>query len=156
MPRFAALLAALLIALAPTSAALAAGKGSATKGAKAKATPTIAIPTPSAAPPADFGTLPPASNAPAPTPTPTKTPDNGETSRSTLWIVGVGLLVLFVAIGYTITRDARQTLPQLGIEDHRERDESMHRKQRDAKRKAREKAKRARAARKTTVKKRSR
>jgi hypothetical protein len=59
-----------------------------------------------------FGPLPPAA------PAPTATPDDNTSSvlgqdvgRSTLYAVGGGFLILFVAIGWWISRDARRALP---------------------------------------------
>ena len=59
-----------------------------------------------------FGPLPPA--APAPTPT----PDDNTTSvlgqdvgRLTLYLIAGGFVILFVGIGWWISRDARASLP---------------------------------------------
>lgn len=78
MARTAALLAALLLALAPA--------------------PALAQDTP-------FG--------PVPTPEPTVQPAPGtdDVSRTTLYLIALGVLVGVVAIGYTISRDARRSLP---------------------------------------------
>ena len=49
-----------------------------------------------------------------PSPTPTATPDNSlaSTGTKTLYVIGGGLLVLFVGIGVWIARDARRALPE--------------------------------------------
>ena len=60
-----------------------------------------------------FGPLPQA--APEETPTPTPPPSveaQQQTDRTLLYLIGAGLLVLFVVIGYVITRDARSALPE--------------------------------------------
>jgi hypothetical protein len=59
-----------------------------------------------------FGPLPPA--APEPTATPddnTSTVLGQDVGRSTLYAIGGGFLIFFVAIGWFISRDARRTLP---------------------------------------------
>ena len=97
-----------------------------------------------------FGPLPPAAPQPTPTPTPIPKPDDGDVSRSTLAIIGAGLLVLFVVIGFVITRDARRTLPE-DRRDAKPRDAGPHKAQLDAKAKARAKQRQARQARKRTT-----
>jgi hypothetical protein len=59
-----------------------------------------------------FGPLPPA--APAPTPT----PDDNTTSvlgqdvgRATLYLIAGGFVIVFIGIGWWISRDARSSLP---------------------------------------------
>jgi len=59
-----------------------------------------------------FGPLPPAA------PEPTATPDDNTSSvlgqdvgRSTLYAIAGGFLIVFIAIGWFISRDARRTLP---------------------------------------------
>lgn len=104
-----------------------------------------------------FGPLPPA--APEPTAAPTRDPaltGEDDVSRQTLYIIGGGLLVLFLGIGYVITRDARRVLPEDRLKD-RPRDAGPHKHEQHAKAKARAKQRNARKARKTTkkVKKRS-
>jgi hypothetical protein len=60
--------------------------------------------------------LPPVANsatpAPTPTTTPTPAPTSQDTSRTTLYAIGAGLLVLFVGIGWWIARDARRAIPE--------------------------------------------
>jgi transposase len=59
-----------------------------------------------------FGPLPDA--APGPTPTPDDNTSNvlgQDVGRSTLYAIAGGFLIAFVAIGWFISRDARQTLP---------------------------------------------
>jgi hypothetical protein len=60
-----------------------------------------------------FGPLPPAN------PAPTATPDDSNTSsvlgqdvgRLTLYLIAGGFVILFIGIGWWISRDARSTLP---------------------------------------------
>ncbi|MEA2134418.1 MAG: hypothetical protein QOC68_2327 [Solirubrobacteraceae bacterium] len=59
-----------------------------------------------------FGPLPPAA------PAPTATPDNNTTSvlgqdvgRLTLYLIAGGFVILFIGIGWWISRDARNALP---------------------------------------------
>jgi len=49
---------------------------------------------------------------PVPTPTPTPLPGAGgdDVSRTTLYLIALGVLVAIVAIGYLISRDARRSL----------------------------------------------
>ena len=128
MPRLAALLTVLLLAL-PAPAALAQTEG----GGGA------------------FGPLPPA--APQPTATPEPAEDlsveaQQETDRTLLFLIGGALLVLFVVIGRTITRDARKTLHETGRDaPSGPRDQGPHKHQRQAKAKARAKTKAQRRAR---------
>jgi hypothetical protein len=59
-----------------------------------------------------FGPLPEA--APSPTPTPddnTSSVLGQDVGRSTLYAIAGGFLIVFVAIGWFISRDARRTLP---------------------------------------------
>ena len=60
-----------------------------------------------------FGPLPPAGPAPTATPTPddTSTVLGQDVGRTTLYAIAGGFLIVFVAIGWFISRDARQTLP---------------------------------------------
>jgi hypothetical protein len=135
MPRLAVLIcAACLAALALPSAAPA-----------QKATPT---PTPQ--PGGNFGALPPASQ-PEVTATPTPADSSiaqEDTDRRLLFAIGGGLLLLFVGIGYVITRDARTSLPgSARAAAARPRDEGPHRHARQTKAKARAKGKAQKAAR---------
>jgi hypothetical protein len=97
-----------------------------------------------------FGPLPPPS-APEETPTPTPEPSveaQQETDRTLLFAIGGALLVLFVVIGRTITRDARKTVRAAGHDQPaRARDEGPHKHARQAKAKARAKTKAQRRAR---------
>jgi hypothetical protein len=100
-----------------------------------------------------FGPLPPAAPEPTPEPTPIEVPgavdDEGDVGRPVLFAVGGGLVLLFAAIGIFITRDARRSLPHRGRElATGPRDEGPHRKAREAKSKARAKARAARCSRK--------
>jgi hypothetical protein len=96
-----------------------------------------------------FGPLPPA--APAETATPTPDPSveaQKGTDRTLLFLIGGGLIVLFVVIGRVITRDARRTLHEEGHGDGPKlRDEGPHRHARQSKAKARAKTKAQRRAR---------
>jgi hypothetical protein len=96
-----------------------------------------------------FGPLPPA--APEETATPTPDPSieaQQGTDRTLLYVIGGGLVVLFVVIGRFITRDARRTLREEGHSvDSRQRDEGPHRHARQSKAKARAKTKAQRRAR---------
>jgi len=59
-----------------------------------------------------FGPLPEA--APSPTPTPDDNTSNvlgQDVGRSTLYAIAGGFLIAFIAIGWFISRDARNTLP---------------------------------------------
>jgi hypothetical protein len=96
-----------------------------------------------------FGPLPPAAPAETPTPTPDPTIEaQQETDRTLLYIIGGGLLILFIVIGRVITRDAKQTLRERGrAEPPKLRDEGPHRHAKQSKAKARAKTKAQRRAR---------
>jgi hypothetical protein len=96
-----------------------------------------------------FGPLPQAPPAETPTPTPPPSVEaQQETDRTLLFVIGGGLLVLFVVITRTITRDARQTLRASGHDQPaRARDQGPHKHARQAKAKARAKTKAQRRAR---------
>jgi hypothetical protein len=100
-----------------------------------------------------FDGLPQAPPPPAPTAEPVDDPNDDGITRDTLYIIGAGLLVTFVVIGWWITRDARRNLPP----DERDaaqrlRSEGPHRHERQAKAKARAKGRAQRQARKRTRK----
>ena len=97
-----------------------------------------------------FGPLP--QPAPEETPVPTVAPtteEQSDTDRTLLFAIGGGLLALFLVIGYVITRDARQSLPEAerraaaGGPQLREQGPHRHGKQTKAKARARTKAQRA-------------
>jgi hypothetical protein len=99
-----------------------------------------------------FGPLPQA--PPAETPVPTVAPtteEQSDTDRTLLFAIGGGLLALFLVIGYVITRDARQSLPEAerraAADGPRLREEGPHRHAKQTKAKARAKTKAQRAAR---------
>jgi hypothetical protein len=97
-----------------------------------------------------FGPLPPA--APAETPTPTPDPSieaQEETDRTLLYIVGGGLVILFIVIGRVITRDAKRTLHETGhdVDTGRLREEGPHKHAKQSKAKARARTKAQRRAR---------
>lgn len=96
-----------------------------------------------------FGPLP--SPAPAETPTPTPDPSieaQQETDRRLLYVIGGGLLILFIVIGRVITRDAQHTLRERGrAEPPKLREDGPHRHAKQTKAKARAKTKAQRRAR---------
>ena len=98
-----------------------------------------------------FGPLP--QPAPEETPVPTVAPtteEQSDTDRTLLFAIGGGLLALFLVIGYVITRDAREALPEAerrAATDPRLREEGPHRHAKQSKAKARAKTKAQRAAR---------
>ena len=96
-----------------------------------------------------FGPLPPPSPAETPTPTPDPRIEAQQgTDRTLLYIIGGGLVVLFVIIARVITSDARKALrEQRRAEPAKLRDEGAHRHKRQAKAKARAKGRAQRAAR---------
>jgi hypothetical protein len=99
-----------------------------------------------------FGPLP---EAPQATPEANATPEPSpsveaqqETDRSLLFVIGGGLLVLFVVIGRVITRDARKAVHATGhAEKPKLRDQGPHKHARQAKAKARAKTRAQRRAR---------
>jgi hypothetical protein len=112
-----------------------------------------ATPTPTPAPGGVFGPLP---EAPAPeaTPTPAPTTTSGvaqeDTDRRLLFGIGGALLLLFVGIGWFITRDARTHMPaSVRAAEARRRDQGPHRHTKQAKSKARAKTKAQRVARRS-------
>jgi hypothetical protein len=97
-----------------------------------------------------FGPLPPATPAETPTPTPDPTVEaQEETDRTLLYIIGGGLVILFIVIGRVITRDAKSALKQAGAstDGPKLRDEGPHRHAKQTKAKARAKTKAQRRAR---------
>ena len=96
-----------------------------------------------------FGPLP--EPAPQATPTPTPPPSveaQQETDRTLLFGIAGGLLILFLAIGWVITRNARTTLRETGRGDPpKQRDQGPHKHAKQAKSKARAKTKAQRRAR---------
>ena len=96
-----------------------------------------------------FGPLP----QPAPAETATPTPDPSveaqeSTDRTLLYLIGGGLVLLFVVIGRVITRDAKQTLHEKGHDAPAgPRDQGPHKHAKQTKAKARAKTKAQRAAR---------
>ena len=127
MPRLSLLLALLVLAVsAPTALAQQGGGGS---GA--------------------FGPLPPATPAETPTPTPDPSIEaQQDTDRTLLYIIGGGLVILFIVIGRVITRDAKHTLREQGRDEGPKlREEGPHRHAKQTKAKARAKTKAQRRAR---------
>jgi hypothetical protein len=96
-----------------------------------------------------FDGLPQAPPPPAPTVAPIDDPNDEGNTRDTLFVIGGGLLVTFLVIGWWITRDARRNLPKEDRDDPRRlRSEGPHRHERKAKAKARAKGRAQRQARK--------
>jgi hypothetical protein len=92
--------------------------------------------------------------APEETPVPTRVPtveEQSNTDRTLLFAIGGGLLVLFLVIGYVITRDARTNLPEVerraAADGPKLREDGAHRRPRESKAKARARTKAQRAAR---------
>jgi hypothetical protein len=96
-----------------------------------------------------FGPLPPATPAETPTPTPDPTIEaQQETDRTLLYVIGAGLIVLFIVIGRVITRDAQHALRRSGRDSGPKlRDEGPHKHAKQSKAKARAKTKAQRRAR---------
>ena len=96
-----------------------------------------------------FGPLPQA--APEPTATPQKSNDSNSQDlggRTTLFIIFGGLLIVFVAIGVFISRDARRSTPAHPRGDPRRlREQGPHKHKMQAKSRARAKTKEQREAR---------
>jgi hypothetical protein len=103
-----------------------------------------------------FGPLPSA-DTPVPTAAPSDNSntqvDEGGVGRSTLLLIGGGLVLLFAVITTVIVRDARSHVPEEQLR-HRLRDEGPHQHKRQAKAKARAKGRAQRAARKKTIRNR--
>ena len=103
-----------------------------------------------------FDGLPPAQPTPAPTQEPVDSSADDNVGRTTLYIIGGGLLVFFIGIGVWISRDARANLTE-EERDHlrgvHKRDEGPHKHERAAKQKARAKGRAQRQARKAHRKK---
>jgi hypothetical protein len=98
-----------------------------------------------------FGPLPQAPPAETPTPTPEPSVEaQRDTDRTLLFLIAGGLLVLFVVITRTITRDARKTVRAGGHDQPaKPRDQGPHKHARQAKAKARAKTKAQRRARRS-------
>jgi hypothetical protein len=97
-----------------------------------------------------FGPLP-AAPTPVATATPTATASNttnsSETGTRTLLLIGAGLLIAFLAMGFFIARDARRSLPEDKRPTNALRDEQAHAHKRQAKARARAKTRAQKAAR---------
>jgi hypothetical protein len=113
------------------------------------ATPSTALAQTSQQPPGGaFGPLP--QGAPSPTPTPQKSNDSLTSDlggNETLYIIGAALLLVFIAIGVFISRDARRALPEAHRPGSRLREEGPHKHKREAKARARQRTKAQKAAR---------
>jgi hypothetical protein len=98
-----------------------------------------------------FGPLPQAPPAETATPTPEPSVEaQQETDRTLLFGIAGGLLILFVVIARTITRDARKTVRAGGHDQPaKPRDQGPHKHAREAKAKARAKTKAQRRARRS-------
>ncbi len=103
------------------------------------------------------GQLPPAQPTPAPTVEPVEDSSDGDVGRTTLFVIGGGLLVFFVGIGFWISRDARSNLTadeRDDVDRFREGGPAhQHKHAREAKAKAREKTRAQKQARKAHRKK---
>ncbi len=94
------------------------------------------------------GQLPPAQETPAPTVEPVES-DDDDVGRQTLYVIGGGLLLFFVGIGWWISRDARANLPADERDDpQRLREQGPHKHAKQAKAKARAKTRAQKQARK--------
>ena len=113
----------------------------------------LALPAVAAAQSNPFGPLPPPDlPPPAPTPEPVQV-DDGRFSTTTLLLIGGAVIVVFVGIGWYITRDARAHLTEddrrsLALENQNATDEQRKRQSEAARKKARARAKAQRQARK--------
>jgi hypothetical protein len=97
-----------------------------------------------------FGPLPQSGPSETPTPTPDQSDDSLTSDLggiTTLWIIGGGLLLAFIAIGVFISRDARSALPEHHRPGTRLREEGPHKHKREAKARARARGKAQKAAR---------
>jgi len=97
-----------------------------------------------------FGPLPQSAPAATPAPTPQKSNDSLSSSlggNTTLFVIAGALLLLFIAIGVFISRDARRALPESHRPGARLREEGPHKHKRQAKAKARQRTKAQREAR---------
>ena len=111
----------------------------------------LAVPTAAVAQDNPFAPPPVDPNAPVtqPTPTPTATPDSGLSNdgTTTLFVIGAALLAAFVGIGLWIARDARRALPESRRDDGLVATSSNPRHTAQAKKKARQRTKAQRRAR---------
>lgn len=115
----------------------------------------LAVPSTALAQGDAFGPLPPA-DTPVPTVAPSKntnTQQSDSTGKTTLLLIGGGLVLLFAVIATVITRDARRHVPEDELR-HRLREEGPHKHKRQAKAKARAKGRAQRQARKKTIRNR--
>jgi hypothetical protein len=97
-----------------------------------------------------FGPLPQAQATPTPTPTPDKSGDSLSSDlggTTTMYMIGAAILLVFIAIGVFISRDARRALPEHHRPGARLREEGPHKHRRQAKARARQRGKAQKAAR---------
>ena len=98
------------------------------------------------------GSLPQAQPTPAPTPeTSNSSSSQDDVGRTTLWIIGGGVAVALLMVGFWISRDARSSLPPDERDEHLGPDGKplhVHKHERQAKAKARAKGRAQRQARK--------
>jgi hypothetical protein len=118
MPRLPALLVMLALLVPAPAAALAQGGG-------------------------PFGPLPPPQPVTTPSPEPQDAGTSGDVSRQTLFLLGLGVILTFVGIGWAITRDARRSLTEddRAVVDNMRAAGTAPRKQDMAKMKERQRAK---------------
>lgn len=101
-----------------------------------------------------FGPLPPADPAvPAETPEPAQAIDDGSLSTTTLFIIGGAVIIVFLGIGWYITRDARAHLTEddrraLALQSDEATSQERRKQSEAARKKARARAKAQRQARK--------
>jgi hypothetical protein len=94
-----------------------------------------------------FGPLPPA-DTPVPTATAVSTSSDDETGKNTLFIIGGALVIGFAFMGWLIMRDARKTVPEVELSHQVNRDEALHKRQKQDKVKARKRTRAQKQARK--------
>jgi hypothetical protein len=110
----------------------------------------LALATPAAAQQNPFGPLPAApTETPAATATPSSKSDTNNTGRNTLFVIGGALVIGFLIMGWFIMRDARKAIPEDDLAAmSRLREQGPHAHKQHAKRKARQKGRQQRQARK--------
>jgi hypothetical protein len=110
----------------------------------------LALAAPAAAQQDPFGPLPAAPTETAtPAPTTSSSSDENNTGRNTLFVIGGGLIIGFLVMGWFIMRDARRAIPEEDLAAmSRLREQGPHAHKQHAKAKARAKGRAQRTARK--------